>query len=70
MVQHLNSLHGEQTRFFRPHPQPLSPAVGEGSRAFPLSRPAGEGDKGGEGKEARLTEPLYPYQGRAPPYTV
>jgi hypothetical protein len=29
---------------------------------YQLSRPAGEGDKGGEGKEARLTEPMYPYQ--------
>jgi len=39
---------------FRPHPQPLSHGVGEGSRVpatrcgFPLSRVAGEG-AGGEG---------------------
>ena len=38
----------------RPHPQPLSHCVGEGSRAFPLSRSAGEGDTGGEGNTARL----------------
>ena len=39
---------------FCPHPQPLSHAVGEGSRAFPLSRPAGEEDTGGEGKQHPL----------------
>jgi hypothetical protein len=43
---------------FRPHPQPLSHAVGEGCRAhggaFPPLPPAGEGDKGGEGNTARL----------------
>jgi hypothetical protein len=40
---------------FRPHPQPLSHSVGEGSRAFPLSRPPrGRGDTGGEGNTARL----------------
>ena len=64
-VQHLSSLHGEQTRFFRPHPQPLSHAVGEGSRAFPLSRLAGEGDKGGEGKKARL--PVHARAGKIAP---
>ena len=47
---HSGSLRGERTRFFRPHPQPLSYCVGEGSRAFPLARLAGEGDTGGEGK--------------------
>ena len=51
---HSGSLRGERTRFFRPHPQPLSYCVGEGSRAFPLARLAGEGDKGGEGKKMRL----------------
>ena len=58
-VQHLGSLRGEQTRFFRPHPQPLSHAVrergvGAHGGAFPLSREAGEGDTGGEGNTARL----------------
>jgi len=38
--------------FCSPHPQPLSRRVGEGSRVFPLARPAGEGDTGGEGKRA------------------
>jgi hypothetical protein len=42
-----------------PHLQPLSHRVGEGCRgarrcALPLSRPAGEGDTGGEGDKARL----------------
>jgi len=72
-VQHLGSLRREQTRFFRPHPQPLSHIVGEGRAArepvcvrfsmggsfasalhIPLSRLAGEGDTGGEGKKVRL----------------
>jgi hypothetical protein len=50
---------------FRPHPQPLSYAVGEGSRAFPLSREAGEGDKGGEGNTARL--PVHACAGKNSP---
>ena len=36
----------EARTLFRPHPQPLSHCVGEGSRAFPLSRLAGEGAGG------------------------
>jgi glutamine synthetase adenylyltransferase len=40
--------------FVSPHPQPLSHAVGEGSRVFPLSRLAGEGDTGGEGTYSSL----------------
>ena len=52
---------------FCPHPQPLSHAVGEGSRAFPLSRPAGEGDTGGEGNPARLPATLPLGKNRACP---
>jgi glutamine synthetase adenylyltransferase len=40
--------------FVSPHPQPLSHCVGEGSRVFPLSRLAGEGDTGGEGTYSSL----------------
>jgi glutamine synthetase adenylyltransferase len=40
--------------FVSPHPQPLSHCVGEGSRVFPLSRKAGEGDTGGEGTYSSL----------------
>jgi hypothetical protein len=50
---------------FRPHPQPLSYAVGEGSRAFPLSRLAGEGDKGGEGNTAHM--PVHACAGKNSP---
>ena len=65
-----------------PNATPCTPEtpsqVQEGSCAFPLSREAGEGDKGGEGKKACLpvharagkmplpqrfrAEPMYPYQ--------
>ncbi len=69
-----------------PSPSPTLWERGVGARgsapcsAFPLSRPAGEGDKGGEGKKARLpvhahagksplpqrfcAESMYPYQGK------
>ena len=48
---------------FRPHPQPLSHAVGEGCRGarrcdlrrIPPRPPAGEGDKGGEGTLLEFT---------------
>ena len=72
-VQHLGSLRGEQTRFFRPHPQPLSHSVGEGcggawrcalQRVPPLP-PAGEGDKGGEGNTACL--PVHACAGKNSP---
>jgi hypothetical protein len=53
----------EARTLFRPHPQPLSHAVGEGCRGarrcalqrVPPLPPAGEGDTGGEGKRPRLT---------------
>ena len=52
----------EARTLFRPHPQPLSHAVGEGRRGarrcalqrVPPLPPAGEGDKGGEGNTAHL----------------
>jgi len=59
--------------FCSPHPQPLSHAVGEGCRGarrcalqrVPPLPPAGEGDKGGEGKKARL--PIHACAGKNSP---
>jgi glutamine synthetase adenylyltransferase len=51
--------------FVSPHPQPLSHCVGEGSRVFPLSRLAGEGDTGGEGTYSSLLPLLGTDEGAA-----
>jgi glutamine synthetase adenylyltransferase len=51
--------------FVSPHPQPLSHCVGEGSRVFPLSRLAGEGDTGGEGTHSSLLPLLGTDEGAA-----
>jgi glutamate-ammonia-ligase adenylyltransferase len=51
--------------FVSPHPQSLSHCVGEGSRVFPLSRLAGEGDTGGEGTYSSLLPLLGTDEGAA-----
>jgi hypothetical protein len=59
-VHRLGSLHAESVYFFALTPSP-SPTQWErgvgahGSAPSPLSRLAGEGDTGGEGKKLRLT---------------
>jgi hypothetical protein len=72
-VHRLSSLCAGRARFFALTPSP-SPTVWErgvgahGSApcsAFPLSRPAGEGDTGGEGKKARL--PVHACAGKVAP---
>ena len=64
---------GNRRTFFAltPSPSPTAWERGVGAHggapcsAFPLSRPAGEGDKGGEGKKARL--PVHARAGKIAP---
>ena len=48
-----------------PSPTLWERGVGAYGGAFPLARPAGEGDTGGEGKKARL--PIHAYAGKIAP---